>query len=254
MDMVVEELWRYPVKSMGGERLDVAAVDAWGIHGDRQWAVVDLDTGYGLTAKRVPELLFASAAVIDRDVAVELPDGTRLNGTGEATDAALSAWLGRPVCLRRASTEAPGTFEIAADFEAEHDSELLHWNGPAGTFHDSTRRRLSIAALTEMRDWAPRRFRMNVLTSGESTAHLVGATVRVGTVGLDIVKAVDRCILTTRAQPGGVERDLDVLRTINRELGGNLGVGAMVTAPGEVRVGDALSVSRADVTAGRDRR
>ena len=39
-DQCVVELWRYPVKSMGGERLEVADIDEWGITGDRQWAVV----------------------------------------------------------------------------------------------------------------------------------------------------------------------------------------------------------------------
>ena len=132
MGTTVAELWRYPVKSIGGERLDVAEIDEWGIRGDRQWAVVDLATGYGLTAKRVPELLFATASVVDDDVAIALPDGTGTIGTGPATDQALSTWLGRPVTLRRATTDRAATYEIAADFEAEDSSELLHWSGPAG--------------------------------------------------------------------------------------------------------------------------
>ena len=239
--MLVEELWRYPVKSMGGERLDVADVDTWGIDGDRQWAVIDLATGYGMTAKREPELLYASAAVVDGDVLVMLDGGVTLTGTGTATDAVLSDWLGRPVSLRRASTDAAATYEIAADFEAEHDSQLLHWDGPAGTFHDSTKTRVSIAARGEMRDWAPRRFRMNVLVSGDSSAPLKGTTVKVGTVVLDVVKAVDRCILTTRAQPGGIDRDLDVLRTINADMAGELGVGTMVLSAGRIAPGDEVT-------------
>jgi hypothetical protein len=47
--------------------------------------------------------------------------------------------------------------------------------------------------------------------------------------------------MTTRAQPGGVERDLDVLRTINRDRNGFLSVGALVIEPGAVRVGDTLT-------------
>jgi uncharacterized protein len=40
--MRIEQLWRYPVKSMQGESLPSVAVDEWGLIGDRQWAVIDL--------------------------------------------------------------------------------------------------------------------------------------------------------------------------------------------------------------------
>ena len=53
----VTGLWRYPVKSMQGEARSRAAVGPVGIVGDRQWAVVDLETGLALTARRQPELL-----------------------------------------------------------------------------------------------------------------------------------------------------------------------------------------------------
>jgi uncharacterized protein YcbX len=59
----VTELWRYPAKSLQGERLDAAMVTGKGLDSDRRYAIVDLDTGLGLTARRVPELLFASASL-----------------------------------------------------------------------------------------------------------------------------------------------------------------------------------------------
>ena len=59
--MRVVSLWRYPVKSMQGEELEAATFGELGIVGDRQWALVDLGTGLALTARRVPELLFARA-------------------------------------------------------------------------------------------------------------------------------------------------------------------------------------------------
>jgi uncharacterized protein len=56
-----------------------------------------------------------------------------------------------------------------------------------------------------------------------------------------VVKAIDSCVVTTRGQPG-VEADLDVLRTIYRENGSNLGVGALVTRTGAIGVGDPVIV------------
>ncbi len=60
--MQVLELWRFPVKSLQGEQLDAAEVTGGGIAGDRASALFDLDSGFGLTARRVPELLFAQRA------------------------------------------------------------------------------------------------------------------------------------------------------------------------------------------------
>src|SRR5439155_11896937 len=75
--MQVAELWRYPVKSLQGERVDAVAVGPHGLEGDRQLAIYDLATGFGLTGRRVPELLFASARLRDDGRAeITLPDGS----------------------------------------------------------------------------------------------------------------------------------------------------------------------------------
>src|SRR5262252_10752009 len=73
----VQELWRYPVKSLQGEQLSEALVTADGIAGDRRYAIIDLATGLGLTARRVPQLLFASASLTaDGRARITLPDGS----------------------------------------------------------------------------------------------------------------------------------------------------------------------------------
>ena len=104
--LVVRELWRYPVKSIGGEQLTGCDVYETGFEGDRGWGVVDVATGTVLTARRAPELLFASARLRDGgEVEIQLPDG-------QVTDssAVLSAWLQRDVRLDRASDEG-GVYE-----------------------------------------------------------------------------------------------------------------------------------------------
>ncbi|MGI9029113.1 MAG: MOSC domain-containing protein [Ilumatobacteraceae bacterium] len=233
--MRVSSLWRFPVKSMQGEQLERADVDELGITGDRQWALVDLDTGLALTARRQPELLFAAARLRDGDVEITLPDGT-----ATTDDTVLSDWLGRRVELRRAGPDVHGTFEIATDSEDEAGSPWVQWDGPAGTFHDSTRIRVSIMSVESMRDWELRRFRTNVVVDTEGEDGLVGQRVAVGSTVLEVVKQIDRCVMTTRPQPGGIERDPDVLRTINAERASMLGVGAMVATPGAIAVGDEL--------------
>ena len=197
--MRVVALWRYPVKSMQGEPLEAATIGELGIVGDRQWALVDLGTGLSLTARRVPELLFGQARLVgdpdDPSVEIELPDGT------VTTDgAALSAWLGRDVELRRAGVDGPGRYEIAADFEDEAGSRWIQWDGPERTFHDSGRTQVSVLGTASIGAWDRRRFRGNVLVATSAVdeeATLVGSRVRLGTATLDAVKPIDRCVMTT---------------------------------------------------------
>jgi uncharacterized protein len=234
--MRVAELWRYPVKSLQGERLESADVSPDGLEGDRRFALYDAETGFGLTARRVPELLFASARVLDDGgVEITLPDGSVATG-----DDALSAWLGRPVTLRSAAADVARRYEDPVDFEREATSEWAPFLGAAGAFHDSSRARVSLVSTGTIGAWDRRRFRSNVLLDGEGEDALVGSHVTLGGAVLDVTMQIERCVMTTRPQPGGIERDLDVLRTIARERGACLAIGALVTQAGTVRVGDEL--------------
>ncbi len=90
--MRVTEIWRFPVKSMGGETLLEADVGELGITGDRGWSLYDVSTGTTLTARRAPDLLFASARLVADELAITLPDGSEV---GEDGSSQLSSWLRR---------------------------------------------------------------------------------------------------------------------------------------------------------------
>jgi uncharacterized protein len=233
----IVELWRYPVKSLQGERLDSVALIGDGPEGDRRFAIYDLQSGLGLTARRVPDLLFASARLRDDGTAeITLPDGSVASN-----DDALSAWLGRPVTLRSAATDAARRYENVVDFEHEATSDWEPFDGADGAFHDNPTARVSLVSATTMRSWDARRFRANVLLDGEDEDSLVGSRIALGEATLGVEMRIERCVMTTRAQAGGIERDLGVLRTIARERDACLAVGALVINPGTVRVGDTLS-------------
>ncbi len=230
----IEQLWRFPVKSMQGERLDQVPVTAMGLEGDRWWSLVDAATQKTLTGRREPRLLQATARVESDSVVVTLPDGTDADGDHE-----LSQWLERDVQLVAADSDQVGTYETQLD-ESE-SGDWFEWQGPVGSFHDSTRARVSLASMDTFGEWATQRFRTNVLLAGgaaRSEDSLVGSMIRLGTsVNLDVTKQIDRCVMVTRPLPA-VDRDLDVLRTINRDHGGFLGVGALVNTPGMIAIGD----------------
>ncbi|MEH3131399.1 MAG: MOSC N-terminal beta barrel domain-containing protein [Mycolicibacterium neoaurum] len=106
----VVELWRFPVKSMGGCRVDRVAVDARGVHGDRLWAVRDVDKGVTASARRIPALLGCTARYLAEPdehagpgrvpaVVITFPDGRELTSDDPGIDAALSELVGRDVRL-----------------------------------------------------------------------------------------------------------------------------------------------------------
>ncbi|WP_137725096.1 MOSC domain-containing protein [Prescottella subtropica] len=118
---IVSELWRYPVKSLGGERLESVVVEVDGVRGDHVWAVVDRATGHVASAKRSKlwgELLRCRARLVDdvdltdpSALEITLPDGAVLRGDDPRTVAALSELTGREVVLR-SPAEASRTMEM----------------------------------------------------------------------------------------------------------------------------------------------
>jgi uncharacterized protein YcbX len=230
--MHVAEIWRYPIKSVGGEQLTEADVTSTGIRHDRGWGLVDDNTGNVLTARREPRLLMGAARIDNGEPVVFIDGNHELHTSGD-----FSEWLDRPVTLSAAEGQVGGTYEVPLDFE--NDDEWVSWQGPADAWHDSDRSRLSLLSTASLRDWDQRRFRSNVLLAGDNEDELVGYDVDLGSCRLNITQRINRCVIVTRPQPG-LSRDLDVLRTINAERDNSLAVGALVVEPGRFAIGDPL--------------
>jgi uncharacterized protein YcbX len=246
----VAELWRDPVKSLQGEGVAAAELTPAGLAGDRGWALFDLETGLGLTARRIPVLLQAAARLReDGGVDVVLPDGSVA-----AHDGALSAWLGRPVELRAADVAGPRRYEVPDDIETEAEDSWWVFEGSRDAFHDSVP--LTFLSTATIGSRPVRRFRPNVLLDGGPDGGedaMLGTTVRIGDAVVTLTAPVPRCVMVTRAQPGGIEVDRDVLRWIHRERAGMLAVGAAVLRPGTVRVGDEVTADPSAIPVGAPR-
>lgn len=235
--MQVTQLWRFPVKSMGGESLTSASLSGLGLAGDRRWGVFDMATGTVLTARRSPQLLFAAARLDGDELVIDVPE------VGEVDEAeashVLSKWLGQDVELRRAGDEG-GTYEVPLDFE--NDTDWVSWTGPEGAWHDSQWSRVSLVSDMSLGDWDIRRFRTNIVVDGHGEDDFVGDHVRIGGESgaeLAVFKQIDRCVMITRPQPG-LDRDIDLLKHINAERNSVLSIGALVATPGLISVGDAV--------------
>lgn len=219
-------MWRYPVKSMGGERVTTLTIEGNGVVGDRDWGVRDREAGVVLTAKRCPALLHARASLgAGGTTLVTLPDGrTGEAGTAEL-DATLSDWLERAVALEPAR---PG---VAADYDDG-------FPGPPGRFVDGWPVHLVTTATLAGDDG--RRYRPNLVVAAEGRPFLedgwVGTALSVGEARFDVRKRCRRCVMVTRPQPG-LPEDRSRLRRLGPR-DGQLGVYLRVALPGEVREGD----------------
>src|ERR1700730_12483547 len=115
---VVSALFRYPVKSMLGEKRNELMLTTNGTLGDRSWAVRE-DSGRVATAKKWPNMLGLRSSYDSPPKAGELapvtiafPDGTTIHAADPDASARLSEVLGRPVRLERAKADERSRGEI----------------------------------------------------------------------------------------------------------------------------------------------
>jgi uncharacterized protein YcbX len=239
------------VKSLQGEALDAADIVGDGVAFDRAWGIRSEATGHILTGRRRPELLLASALVVDDEPLIELPDGHRLHGTGPDVDAALSTWLGEAVELVEAAREPPSLGQYYAD-AVDDSSALIEWTMPSGRFVDAmpillltTSSLRSGAAVHPAGDWSSRRFRANVVVETEADGWLedawLGKDVTAGPVTIVPRARCERCTMVIRPQPG-LERDVDVFKSLLHHHSGTLGVWSTVDMAGTLAVGDDVRV------------
>lgn len=224
--MRVIELTRYPVKSMGPERLAEVWVDARGLAADRLWAAYTEDGGIGSgkTTRRfrkVPGLLDVPVRSSDGS-APELDLGGWRPVDDPATAARLSDHLGRALVLRREG-EVP-----------HHDDCPVHV--------------VTTASVRQVQDLYgdhvdAGRFRANIVVEADGTGFLedgwAGRDLHVGEVVLRAGPGMPRCVMVDLGHgAAGLPAASGLLRLLGRVHGTDLGVQTTVLRPGVVRVGD----------------
>jgi uncharacterized protein len=203
----VDQLWRYPVKSLRGERLTEAELTAGGIPGDR---VVHVRSARGVVTGRTrPGLLGLTGSTG--------PDGAVLIN-------------GRPWDDPRAAAEitaAAGPGVEAAPYQGRERFDVL----PLLVATDG-----GIAAFGH----SGRRLRPNMViggVAGLAERSWPGGTLHIGDAVIGLYRLRQRCIVTT-IDPDTGAQDLDVLRRIHRQFDGVLALDCWVARPGTVRLGD----------------
>jgi hypothetical protein len=227
---VVTALWRYPVKSMRGERLTEATLGERGLDGDRLYAVRDPDGkfGSGKNTRRFRRMpgLHEFAARYDGDVpVVTLPDGRMVSG--DAAHGEIAAALARPGVRLVREAEIP-----------HHDEAAVHL--------------VTSSSLAWLAERAPgveidaRRLRPNIVLDTGPAPELaeeawLGERVRIGGVELEILRRAIRCVMVGLPWDG-LPAAPGLLKTIAETNDLTLGVHARVVRGGTLRVGDSHAV------------
>ena len=240
----VQALWRYPVKSLGGESLDVAELTSRGIAGDRDWALRELERGGIMSARIWAALLHLRARRDASGVWIDLPDGRAVAVTDPQTPAILSELLKRKVDLAQVRRERLSQAELDAVVRGDAYP-------PSRDFFDEDV--LSLVAtgtLAHLRNLQPdsdfdlRRFRTNIVidTGAENDGFIedrwLGGVLEIGAVAMiHWMRPAIRCVITTHSQPD-LPRDMAILRTAAQHHQAYVGIFAAVATPGSIRVGD----------------
>jgi uncharacterized protein YcbX len=211
--MFIKELWRYPVKSMAGERVTQIQVGELGFADDRK-VLVRAGNGHVLTSRTHHQLLGLKGA-LGADGQPQI--------SGHVWDSPEALAL-----VRRA---------IGAD------AELFYYDGPE---------RFDVLPLLVATDGAinymgldGRRLRPNIIVGGVEglqERQWPGHRLRIGEAVIRAAQLRGRCVMTTY-DPDTLKQDMGVLRSIVRKLGGVMGLDSAVVSGGLIREGDVVTLS-----------
>jgi len=210
--MRVAEIWRYPVKSLKGERVQETEVSVNGIPGDREIVVLN-ESGRIVTSRSRPKLLALQG---------------QLGADGMITISGLPWDSPDALALVREATGEPAQLVQVPQPQAFDILPLLIATDGAARFlnidHHRLRPNIFLADVPDLeeRQWP-------------------GRVLKIGEVRIEMVKLRERCVMTTY-DPDTQVQDRSVLLRIVRELDGTAALDCSVIEPGMVRVGDQAEV------------
>lgn len=229
----VAALWRYPVKSMGGEVCDALSLDGTGVEGDRRYAFESSEAPVGkpLLSSAQRTALIPLQAQLHHESTVPFITGAG-DGPFPLTDPQLLSRLTQRLCTPiapklRHNPDRP--FTDVRPISLHSIETIAHLSRELGQPIDA------------------RRLRSNIhldLSSGEPFAedHLTNRALRIGdTATLRITERVPRCRIVA-LDPDTAEADRTLLNHLARHHQGRAGIYATVLTGGTVHLGDTVIV------------
>ena len=231
----VAALYRYPVKSMRGELLEVAELGWHGLVGDRRLAfrrTDDLGSFPWLTATKLPELILFSPRRLGSAAQGDLPTHVR---TPEGEEFAV---LGQ---------------ELAADVGRRHRAPVQMMHLRHGIFDEASISVITSATVLEIGRLAAqrpdvRRFRPNIVISSQRSIPFeedewVGGVLSFGegieAAAMGVTVRDERCAMVN-FDPDSARPAAEMLRAIVRAKDNKAGVYATITRCGRLAVGQSV--------------
>jgi uncharacterized protein len=279
----VKEIWRYPVKSMLGERVPATMLGALGLPGDRGYALRDDEAGEIRGAKKFPALMQCEARFLGEPgegippAEVRLPSGETLRTDDPSISEKLSKLVGKRVTMfsrqpahdlehyRRRPDGGDLQGQLQEIFAREKDEpfpdlaafpqELFEYTSPLGTYFDAypihfvtTAWLGELASRNQSAVWDVRRFRPNFLIEAANGVTGFAETEWIGrevAIGRAKLKVELHCprCVMTTQATADLPKDPSVLRTIVGEASQNVGVYASVVGSGAVKEGDPVELA-----------
>ena len=233
----INAIFRYPVKSMAGELLDVARLSWHGIEGDRRLAFRRLTDKSGfpwLTASKLPQLLLYKPFGFDSNTAELLPTH---------------------VCTPDGKEYELRSDELREELSSRYGSDVELMNLNHGIFDEACISVINLGTVhcverESGRDVDLRRFRPNVVIETDSAEPFeedrwVGRTLMFGEgnsgAALRVTMRDERCVMVN-LDPDTAERDSEVMKTVVRMNENYAGVYGTVVRAGELRVGQVVTL------------
>jgi uncharacterized protein len=245
----VRELWRYPVKSMAGERVDALRVDGRGAGGDRTHAVMHDHKGARkpLTAREAPRLLawearypFNVGGGVDPAhppfAIVTAPDGRSFRWGDPRLRHALANDLGRTVELAR---DVAGMQDLGRTLLVTTEASLRALGEELSGPVDVRRFRPNLHLDVDVPGWD------DLTWEGRELAFAGGVRLR-------LLHPCERCAIPTR-HPDTQVKWPGLLRYLHDAHEQNFGINARVITGGRIEAGEAVELVPASGLPASDR-
>lgn len=229
--MRITEIWRYPVSSMGGERLNEADLTVSGLQGDRAFSLVCRGSGDVASPESsarwqtVPMVMARGSGL---DLEIRTPQSAWLPAFGRVAREALDDHFGFPVALRRT---APWR-------EPASEAQSVRPRYPRAPLHLVSRDTLNaLEKGVPAQGIGAQRLRANLVLefeNGDEQALLRAPSIlHFRNTSIQITGPTERCAFVALAQ-AGLPRSPETLRIIKRDYGLQFGHYANVVRTGRL--------------------